>query len=527
MISRRSVFKGGLASLIAPLFYLLLRLPGLMALPLFNDEAVYLLRAQRFPHMLAYSTAESSTTLPDGKLLQELFLALLARLPGDPLLPARLLSLACGLGTVLALALCGRRLGRPGAGLLAGLLYALAPLAQIHDRLAIPDSMLTMVGACLLAASVGYATGARAGRRAALGLGALIAAAALVKLPGLLFVFIPPLAVLILSQPGERWRKIGQLRLSLIVALAALVALAPFHYGGAERQKAGSEESRLALIASNIQMIGAWLLRYLPGPLLLPPMVVVLMAGAAPQALMLSGVGGRAAHPRQQINAGAAQPPPYRELGFLLAAGLAVPGAFAVLGGSLASRYMMPALPALLLAAAVGAQILWGLPRWRLAARGSVVLSVGVSVLWGGTFAAAYAADPRSAPLDAGDRWQYTQGWTAGYALPELIGAVRQRARADGPITLALHDQSRLTSLAGQIWLRDDPAIQIVSIDLLGEGAPQQLRELAARRPTYLLVDDQVATAYDLGARFPGLTPVSEAENPGGMMRFWLFAQTP
>ncbi len=110
MISKKRGFKGGYLSLVPPLMYLLLRLPGLMALPLFNDEAVYLLRAQRFPQMLAQSPLGSGT-LPDGKLLQELALAALVYLPGDPLLPARLLSVACGLGTLAALMICGRRLG--------------------------------------------------------------------------------------------------------------------------------------------------------------------------------------------------------------------------------------------------------------------------------------------------------------------------------------------------------------------------------------------------------------------------------
>ncbi|NTW03874.1 MAG: glycosyltransferase family 39 protein, partial [Oscillochloris sp.] len=123
-----------------------------MTLPLFNDEAVYLLRAQRFPLQLIQNPFDSGT-LPDGKLLQELALAILTHVPGDPLLPARLFSVAGGLGTLVALQLCGRQLGYERAGMLAGFLYALAPLAAIHDRLAIPDSMLTMVGAFLLVAS--------------------------------------------------------------------------------------------------------------------------------------------------------------------------------------------------------------------------------------------------------------------------------------------------------------------------------------------------------------------------------------
>jgi 4-amino-4-deoxy-L-arabinose transferase-like glycosyltransferase len=521
------IFKGGLPSLIPPLFYLLLRLPGLMALPLFNDEAVYLWRAQRFPHLLGPSGFNSGT-LADGKLLQELALAGLVRLPGDPLLPARLLALACGLGVVLALALCGRRLDRPGAGLLAGLLYALSPLAQVHDRLALPDSMLTMVSAFLLVASIGYAQGQTAGRREALGLGALVGAAALVKLSGLLLAATPVLAVLLLAPPGERRRRLGQLRLSLIVALALLAALAPFHYGGAERQKMGTQVSRLELIGQNSLNIGLWLLRYLPGPLLALPLAA-LGAGAAPQTLMLFGVGGRAAHTKQQINAGAAlpPPPPHREVGFLLATGLSLPAAFAVVGGSLASRYVMPAWPALLLAAGLGAQLLWERAERRVIGRGLVLLSLGAAALWGGYFDLRYATDPRSAPLDTGDRWQYTQSWTAGYALFPLLDQVQENAAAEGPITLVLQAQPRLATLGAQIYLSQRADIRLAEVELSQAEAPRQLRALAGREPTYVLADSQVAAAYGLPERFPGLTPVSEEANPGGAISFWLFAQAP
>jgi 4-amino-4-deoxy-L-arabinose transferase-like glycosyltransferase len=511
---------------------LLLRLPGLLALPLFNDEAVYLLRAQRFPQMLAQSPLDSGT-LPDGKLLQELALAALAHLPGDPLLPARLLSVACGLGTLVALLRCGRRLGWPEAGAYAGLLYALAPLAQIHDRMAISDSMLTMVGTFVLAASIGYARGGAAGRREAFGLGALIAAAALVKLPGLLFALIPPLAVMILSAPDERWRKIGQLRLSLIVALAALAALAPFHYGGAERQKIGGEVSRLALIGQNTAQIGLWLLRYLPGPLLVLPLAALMWgahAGLAPSppAPLPQGERGGRLPPSPLVEEGGLGRvrADRRVLVFLLAAGLAVPGAFAVVGGALASRYILPAWPALLLAAALGAQLLWRADRLRSAARALVALMLGAATLWGGYFALRYSADPRTAPLDAFDRWQYTQSWTAGYALPPLFDRVREIA-AGGPITLALHDQSRLASLASQIYLSAEPQIRLASIDLSAAPAQEQLRALAAQRPIYLLADAQVVDVYDLRERIPGLRVVQVAENPDGGMRFWLFRLEP
>ncbi|NTV63869.1 MAG: phospholipid carrier-dependent glycosyltransferase, partial [Oscillochloris sp.] len=331
-----------------------------MALPLFNDEAVYLLRAQRFPAMLMADPRSSSATLPEGKLLQELCLALLARLPGDPLLPARLLSVLCGLGTVLVMIQIGRQLACPGCGMLAGLLYALSPLAQIHDRLAISDSMLTMVGAGLLLVSVRYATNEQADRGQALGIGALLGTAALVKLTGILLAALPVLAVLLLTPANQRRGRIALLRLSIIVALLPIAALAPFHYGGAERQKIGTETSRILLAWQNIKHIASWLTQYLPVPLLLIPLAAL-------------GVGHWRQQPKDSAQKGLRQ-----TVAFLLVAGLALPLTLIGLGGSLASRYILPAWPGLLVAIGLGSKLLWEQSDRRWPARKLVIVSLGL-----------------------------------------------------------------------------------------------------------------------------------------------------
>ncbi|MFQ3660798.1 MAG: glycosyltransferase family 39 protein, partial [Chloroflexaceae bacterium] len=257
--------------------YLGLRLPALLALPLFNDEAVYLVRAQFFPAMFG-APGIASATLPEGKFLQELVLAALAPLPVDPLILARLLSMVCGLATVLVLAAMGRALGRPGAGVLAGLLYALSPLAGLHDVLGLPDSMLTLVSTLLLWASTGFATRPTASRRDALPVGALLAAASLVKLSGLFLFTLPVLAVLLLpAAHSERWRRLSLLRTALLVALLCLACLAPFHYGSAERHKLGTNESRIVVVQQHTVAVGDWLLRYLPGPLLIAPVLALVL----------------------------------------------------------------------------------------------------------------------------------------------------------------------------------------------------------------------------------------------------------
>jgi len=511
---------GALPSLALPilaLLFLALRLPALTALPLFNDEAVYILRAERFPAMLASNRGPAGATLPDGKLLQELLLAALAPLPVDPLLPARLLSVACGLGTLLALAALGRAVGQPWAGALAGLLYALSPLPAIHDVLGLPDSMLTLVSALLLLASLTYALRPQPRRRDALLVGALLGAASLVKLSGLLLLAVPVLAALILpAGRSGRLARLAPLRLALIVALAAVAVLAPFHYGGAERQKLGGDEGRAGVLAHNAADAGDWLLRYLPGPVLLPPLLLLALRGRwRPKAEVAPLPGGG--------HAPASVPPSAARLAaFLLLTGLAVAGAFVVVGTTLYPRYLLAAWPPLLLAAALGSAELW---RMGAAWRATTVLALLVGGGWGVNFAWRFATEPRTAPLAAADRRQYLEGWTAGQNLGPLLADLRAEAR--GGLTVVNHTQPRLVNLATRIYLRDTPAVRFAELDLSAADAAARLANLAAGGPTVVVADRQVADAYALTERFPGLRLLRGYQNPDSPMQFLLFTPQP
>lgn len=486
---------------------LALRLPALLALPLFNDEAVYLLRAERFPAMLA-APGVAGATLPDGKLLHELALALLARFPGVPLVPARLLSVACGLGTSLLLAAIGRSLGWPGAGLLAGLLFALSPLALLHDLLALPDAMLTLAATAVLWASLRYSL-RPAGRREALGLGALLAVASLVKLSGLLLFALPALAALALpARKAERLGRLALLRLTLIVALATLAALAPLHYGGAERMKLGGSEPRAAVIMRNGTAVSDWVTRYLPGPLVVPPLIIL----------------GAAVVGRRRTTGGLITPEAARVISYLLAAGLAVVALFTLVGTAVYSRYILPAWPPLMLASALACTALW---RRGAAWRGLAACTIVAAAFWGLGFAWRLATAPATAPMAEHDRGQYLERWSAGHNLDRLLGDLRVDAAQSGGLTIANHSQPRLVNLALWLYLTDDPRIRLVEVDLADPRAGQQLQALARSGPVVLVVDEQVAQSYATEGRILGLRLARSYTHPAGTMRFLVYTVRP
>ncbi|HJZ45546.1 MAG TPA: glycosyltransferase family 39 protein [Roseiflexaceae bacterium] len=479
--------------------YLLARLPSLLSLPLFIDEAVYLLRAQHFP-------AAVGASIGGGKLLQELVLALLAQLPYEPLLSSRLFSVVCGLGTVLILPLIGRALDQRAAGILAAVLYAGAPLAVLHDRLGLSDSLLTCASASLLLASISFARSTQVGRSQAVAIGIVIDLAMLAKFSGVFLCYVPVLVVLALTDSwAEARRRLLPLRSAAIVVLACLAALLLAKYGIDEASKAGvgSLGARLAQMSQYTWTLAGWLIAYLPAPLLIPPLLALAL--------------------RRHIRADS-----WRILGLMLACGLALHAIFVLLGNTLYPRYVMPAWPALLIACAVGAIELWrigGGLRWL--ARTLCVAAIGAALAWDVLFVVRLQRNPTDTPMVPLDRWQYLEAWTSGYTIPEILDTLRRMAVEQNGILLVNHYQPRLIHLAPEIYLSNDPLVVQQSLNLQLREAPAMLRQMAVLRPAYLLLDEEEQQAFDLEGRVPNIRLLRVFENPLRTMRFYLYELPP
>ncbi|MEN9937029.1 MAG: hypothetical protein RLZZ387_3608, partial [Chloroflexota bacterium] len=332
-------------------------------------------------------------------------------------------------------------------------------------------------------------------------LGLVLGAAALVKLPGLFLAATPALATLTLpTLQAERLGRLAQLRTALLVALLLIAMLAPLHYGGAEQGKLGgtSLSERLGLMVANGADVGGWLARYLPAPLLALPLATLFLRGA-----------GEAPLPRAMI--------------FLLGAGLALHVIFLIVGSRVVPRYLMPAWPPLLLAAGVA-----GVELWRAGGSGRaprrlfVAAAVGSSVAWGAWFAWHLARNPLAAPLAEVDRRQYLETWSAGHHLGVLLEEIRSVGRGGG-VVVANHDQPRLLHLATVLYLREDPSVRLVSVDLTQPDAAEQLRAAAQGRPLLVPLDEQEQQAFDVERRLPELAVRRVVESPGGTMRFYLY----
>ncbi|MDP3888519.1 MAG: phospholipid carrier-dependent glycosyltransferase [bacterium] len=172
--------------------YLATRFFNLLALPIFNDESIYLHWGQIMtgvPNNAFYS-------LFDGKPPFILWLfGFFQNLPIDPLVAGRLVSILFGLGTLIGIIQLARLIKfSQKAQILVSLLYIFNPLMLFFDRLAILDSPISAIFIWVLYCSLSLGRSDLSTGRTSLkviALGLLLALGLWIKGSANLFLFLP------------------------------------------------------------------------------------------------------------------------------------------------------------------------------------------------------------------------------------------------------------------------------------------------------------------------------------------------
>ncbi len=527
---RRSAVALSLVLLAA---YLVTRLVRLALLPMVSDEGTYITWGVRALH--ARSFDDWLASLEDGKqpLLAWLMPPLLALLP-DRLLAGRLVSVGTGLLNLFLLVRLGTRLLSPAAGWIAAALYVAAPIALVHDRMALYDSLVTATSLLVLWAALAWAERPGASRTVLLGLA--IGAALLTKLSALFFIALTP-AVVWLWQPAalRRWWLLAQAYF-LGAAIYSVLYISPIagniEQGTFQRYSlTAGELLRLpaGLWWKNVQFIYEAATTYLGAPL-----------AALAAAGCLASLGSKS--------------------GRVLALWVAVPlAAFVLTAKLIYSRYVVFCFVAALLPAAWTLLALAGAPapgmivassngqgprrpsrRWRrwLGYRRPAAVVAGLAALIPGlAFTMRLLADPVSAPWMNDqrfitDRFQYIESNYAGYGLLPIVEFLRRQA-AQRPIVVLARDVTGMPRDGVTAYLLDWPNVQIgfvrenESIEARLERQPDRVYQLAAQGADlyYVLTD---APGGEQERRFqqlnPGLVPLMEFAKPGNHSRFQLYA---
>lgn len=255
--------------------YGITRLINLKVIPIFTDEAIYSYWAQ----VALHDPQHRFISLEDGK--QPLFIwlaAVLQKFVEDPLIATRLVSTLSGFGSMFGIYLLSKNLFEEKVAKLATVFYLLLPFTLLYDRLALFDSLLTMLGLY----AVYFST--RLAKKADLGFALLngfaIGLATLTKSSGNFFLYLLPSSLILFDKKNFIERIIKWFPLSLVtVTLSILIynslRLSPLFYLIARKNlefiRSPQEviQDPFAHFFSNFSAIAGWLITYLSLPLFL------------------------------------------------------------------------------------------------------------------------------------------------------------------------------------------------------------------------------------------------------------------
>lgn len=428
-----------------------LRFHDLGSWPAFGDEDIYTritleMRAMPLKGALAHSADVGKTPL--AFVLHWAASGLVE----DPIVAGRAIAAVSGVATVALCYLLGFRFGGARAGLLTAAIYAVAPLAVLHERMVLQDGPMA---AASLASALSAWTAIERGswRRAALAamLGAL---AVQLKVPGVGASAAPVLGLVGLEARAQARRAgIGLLAFGAPVLSYLLLMSTPLGPG----LRAASDD-----LSRPFQAIGPNLLSLADSGSTYFPNGLLLVAGAG--ALLLVRSEPRAAS---------------LVLGSL--AGWTLP--WVLLSRFTPSRYFLPAVPYVCLLIAIA---LVKLPAVLAAlGRGGQVAALAggaLLVLLMAGSAVHLVVQHRDGPLSHLDDLQYRSGWPAGYGYPDAAAFVRAHVTAGASVGYLVGPEHQV----GAGLYRPLPP----GVRSLGLLKTEQLASLCAREPVYLLVDD-------------------------------------
>lgn len=380
-----------------------LRLPRLDATPMFTDEDFYTWTAfeiRKLPWAEALSYPATYVNKPPlGFILQSWLIAVLS----DPVTAGRLIGAVSGIGITVLCFFLGRRFGGPAVGVVSALLYAISPVAVLHERMAIYDGPMSFFSLAIVLLS--WTSLERKSWRIA-ALAAISGVLAVqFKVSAVVIACIPVLLAFVVIGP---WRdkivRTGVLALGPVISYEALM-LSPLGKG-----LSAQNQDRLAPFAyfrGNLDVLRDTILTYFPLGLGL---------------LVLVGVGFAVRrYPRNTL--------------VLLAAIAVWSLPWLVLSNFAPSRYYLPAVPFICVLAAIAMVRLTA-----LAARyGGTAVSVfciaalTIVVAASAVTSAELAFQHRTAPMTKEDDIQYRSGWPSGYAhvdAARFISAVAQPGSA-------------------------------------------------------------------------------------------------
>src|SRR3989344_3266641 len=468
----KNKFKIDYAIIAIFLLFFATRLINLNIIPIFTDEAIYSYWAK----VALNDPIHRFISLEDGK--QPLFIwiaAIFQNFINDPLIAARLVSFVSGLGSLIGVYLLSLELfknlsftTRQKIAKISSLLYVILPFTLLYDRLALFDSLLTMLGIYAVLFTIKMAKEPRLDT--AMLNGFVIGLALITKSSGNFFLYLLPVSLLLFNfKQSKAFKKIIKwVFFSLITFILSQLIynslrLSPLFYiierKNYEFIRTFNEvlSDPLLFAFSNFKNMVLWLAIYTS-----PPLFIIFIA-----CLFYAFFK--------------------KELRLIYLTLLIFAPFFAEVffNKVLYARFMLFYFPYLIILIAFFTVFI--LEKYKKYT--NISLAVFLLMLSVPAFTSyKLLTDPARANIPEGDSNQYFNDWPAGYGISEIVGIIKQDSQKT-PVHVATEGTFGLMPFALNIYFFENENVHISSYwPLDSQNLPREIFDIAKTQKTYIVL---------------------------------------
>lgn len=446
------------------ILYFATRLINLSILPIFTDEAIYSYWAQ----VALHDPANRYISLEDGK--QPLFIWLAAisqKFINDPLIASRVVSVFAGLGSMIGIYLLSKKLFDQKTAKIASILYLVLPFTLLYDRLALFDSLLTMLGIWASLSALYFVRNLQLDT--ALVSGVVLGLGLITKSSANFFVYLLPVSLLFFDFKKKNSSK-NLLKWAALISLTVIISqliynslrLSPLFYLIARKNlsfiRSPSEvlASPFANFAGNFDSIITWLNQYHGWPLTLLAI-----------ATMIWGI--------YKFN---------RPVLFLSAYILTPLVAELFFNKVLYPRFALFYYPYIIIIISVALIAIYSLKKYSIFVK-IIILALFIFPAFSSFYL--LTNPPKSQIADA-DKNQYINDWPAGYGVKEVVEVIKSDLQTDN-VYVGTEGTFGLLPRALQIYFYGVTGVQFQGFWPVGE-IPAQVTDAAKTQKTYFVYNE-------------------------------------
>lgn len=460
--------------LVLALIYFFSRFYSILSLPIFTDEAIYI----RWAQIAKQDASWRFISLTDGKQPMFIWLMMVSlRFMQDPLLAGRIVSVGAGFLTLIGMYFLGRELFKSNKiGLVSSALYVIFPMSLVYDRMALYDSLVGTFAVWGLLLIILLVRTIRLD--VTLLLGMVIGGGVLTKTNGFFNIYLLPLSLILFNWKEKNTKKrlikwLGLAIAAVIIAYSfySILRLSPFFHIITEKNAIFVYPLKewinhpFEFFVGNWQAFWDWVIRYLTWPLL---------------ALVLLSFFISKTYLKEKIILFLWFIIPIVALGFF--------------GRTLYPRFIFfMILPLLPLAA-------YSLINIQAKIKKVSLFAIFCFAIFALPLKADYFIlnDFAKAYIPESDVIQYVTGWPAGTGIKESVKFFKKEAEK-GKIYIATQGTFGLMPYAFEIYLIDNPSIEIEGYWPIGDEIPAKVIEKSKKHPTYFFFYQPCSSCKDIG----------------------------